>query len=239
MLRTIVFFGTYIPFTGLCIILAVAASIVSGADLAHRIATLWGKVALLLGGVVIDVKGRENIPPDRPAIFMANHQSNFDIPILYAGLPLQFRWLAKKELFDVPGFGYAMKRAGYIPVDRADRMKAIASMKDAAERIRQGSSVIIFPEGTRSPDGNLLPFKKGGFMLALESQAPIVPVAISGSRDLMPKHQLRIRGGTVNIRIFPPLETADRTAADRDRMMGDVQAAIASAVEVRKGADDR
>ena len=238
MLRTIIFFGTYIPFTGLCIILAVTASIVSGASLAHSIATLWGKVALLLGGVRIEVEGKEFIPAERPAIFMANHQSNFDIPILYAMLPIQFRWLAKKELFDIPFFGFAMKRAGYIPVDRADRKKAIASMGDAADRIRQGVSVIIFPEGTRSLDGNLLPFKKGGFMLALESGIPIIPIGISGSIDLMQKQSLRIQGGVVRLRFFPPIETAERTAEDRDRLMEEVHAAIDSAVDQPGSRDD-
>ena len=228
MLRTIVFFGTYIPLTGICIILAVIASIISGAGLAHSLATLWGKVALILGGVEIDVEGCEHIPTDRPAIFMANHQSNFDIPILYARLPIQFRWLAKKELFDVPFFGFAMKRAGYIPVDRANRKKAIASMAVAADKIRQGESVIIFPEGTRSPDGNLLPFKKGGFMLALDSGVPIIPVAISGSRDLMPKHKVRIQGGVVKLKFFPPIEIADLSSKDRDVMMTDAHDAITS-----------
>lgn len=230
MLRTIIFFGTYIPFTGFCIVLAVIASIISGANLAHSLAIIWGKAALLLGGVNLDVEGTEHIPLDRPAIFMSNHQSNFDVPILFAQLPIQFRWLAKKELFDVPFFGFAMKRAGYIPVDRADRKKAIASMSDAADRIRQGTSVIIFPEGTRSLNGNLLPFKKGGFMLALDSGAPVVPVAISGSIDLMQKQSLFIKGGAVKLRFFPPIETAQLTTSDRDRLMDDVFSSIESIV---------
>jgi len=238
MLRTIIFFGTYIPLTGLAIVLAVLASIVSGANLAHAIATWWGRAALVLGGVKLDVEGVENIPRDQPAIFMANHQSNFDVPILYAQLPLQFRWLAKKELFDIPFFGFAMKRAGYIPVDRADRKKAIESMRDAADRIRQGASVIIFPEGTRSPDGDLLPFKKGGFILALESGAPIVPVAISGSRDLMPKHSLRICGGTVKLRIFPAIATAGLATGERDRLLDETSRAIGSIVNRQKEGHD-
>ncbi len=230
MIRTFIFFATYLPFTGLCIVLAVFVSLFSTADRVHACATLWGKTGLWLAGAKIKTEGAENILQDQPAIYMANHQSNFDIQTLYAGLPIQFRWLAKKELFDVPGFGLAMKRAGYISVDRADRKKSIQSMAVAADKIRQGASVIIFPEGTRSPDGNLLPFKKGGFMLALQSGAPIVPVAISGSRDLMPKHSLRICGGTVNIRFFPPIETSTLTTADRDRILEDVFDQISSAV---------
>ena len=230
MIRTILFFAIYLPFTGLCIAMAILVSLFSTADRVHDLATLWGKTGLWLAGAKIKAEGTENILRDQPAIYMANHQSNFDIQTLYGGLPIQFRWLAKKELFDVPGFGLAMKRAGYIPVDRANRKKSIQSMAVAADKIRQGASVIIFPEGTRSPDGNLLPFKKGGFMLALQSGAPIVPVAISGSRDLMPKHSLRICGGTVNIRFLPPIETSDLTTADRDRLLEDVFAQISSAV---------
>ncbi|PLX99831.1 MAG: 1-acyl-sn-glycerol-3-phosphate acyltransferase [Desulfuromonas sp.] len=232
MLRTIIFFGTYIPFTGLCILLAIMVSLCSTANRVHQVARWWGKVALWLGGVRIETTGSEHIEAHRPTIYMANHQSNFDIPILYSGLPIQFRWLAKKELFDVPFFGNAMQRAGYIPVDRGNRKRAIASMDYAADRIRQGASVIIFPEGTRSPDGNLLSFKKGGFMLALQSGAPIVPIAISGSRDLMPKNQLRIRGGTVNLTIFPAIDTTGLTENDRDHLIATVVSSISSAVTV-------
>ena len=230
MIRSIIFFTIYLPFTGLCIVLVMFISLFSTADRVHAFATFWGKIGLWLAGAQIKTEGAEHILQGQPAIYMANHQSNFDIQTLYAGLPIQFRWLAKKELFDVPGFGFAMKRAGYIPVDRANRKKSIQSMTVAADKIRQGASVIIFPEGTRSPDGNLLPFKKGGFMLALQSGAPIIPVAISGSRDLMPKHSLRICGGTVNIRIFPPIETSALTTADRDRVLEDVFNQISSAV---------
>jgi 1-acyl-sn-glycerol-3-phosphate acyltransferase len=111
-------------------------------------------------------------------------------------------------------------------------------MGDAADRIRQGASVIIFPEGTRSLDGKLLPFKKGGFMLALESGAPIVPVAISGSIDLMNKQSLRIKGGTVKLRFFPPIETEQLTTDDRDRMIDNVRASIDSVVSAQKATHD-
>lgn len=231
MIRTILFFSIYLPFTGLCIIVAIFISLFSTADRVHTVASLWGRVGLKLAGARIETEGAEHILRDRPAIYMANHQSNFDIQTFYASLPIQFRWLAKKELFEVPFFGLAMKRSGYIPVDRADRRKAVASMDDAADKIRQGASVIVFPEGTRSPDGNLLPFKKGGFMLALKSEAPIIPVAISGSRNLMPKHSLRICGCTVKVRFFPPIETSTLSTADRDQLIDTVFTSIASAVE--------
>jgi len=232
MIRSILFFAIYLPLTGVCIAIAITVSLFSTPDRVHAVAIFWGKTGLKLAGARVVAKGLEHIPQGQPVIFMANHQSNFDIQTLYAGLPVQFRWLAKKELFDVPGFGLAMKRAGYIPVDRGNRKKSIQSMAIAADKIRQGTSVIVFPEGTRSPDGRLLPFKKGGFMLALQSGAPIIPVAISGSRDLMPKHSLRICGGTVQIRFFPPIDTSTLTSDDRDQLVDTVFTQISSAVAV-------
>jgi 1-acyl-sn-glycerol-3-phosphate acyltransferase len=162
---------------------------------------------------------------------MPNHQGNFDILALFAGLPVQFRWLAKEELFRIPLFGFAMRRTGYIPVDRSDHKKAIRSMAEAARRIRAGTSVIVFPEGTRSLDGQLLPFKKGGFVLAIDAAAPIVPVAIHGSHDVMPKHSRWIRGGRIRVSIFPAVATADTTPAGRDALMAAVRRPIAEALE--------
>ncbi|PLX75823.1 MAG: 1-acyl-sn-glycerol-3-phosphate acyltransferase [Desulfuromonas sp.] len=231
MIKTIIFFAFYFPFTGFCATLVILTSLVGTADRVHSIATFWGRTAFRVAGGRVETEGEENIPPDRPVIFISNHQSNFDIPTLYAGLPVQFRWLAKQELFDIPVFGLAMKRSGYIPVDRSDNRKSMISMKHAADRIRQGTSVVVFPEGTRSPDGKLLPFKKGGFMLALKSGVPVVPVAIIGSRDLCPKGSLRIRGGTIRVRFFEPIETADLTNRDRDDLIDRVFQTIAGAVE--------
>ena len=225
MFRTLFFFATFIPWTLFIIVTGLPLSFISP-DYQHTYDRFWGRVSLLLAGVGLKVEGRENLPRGQAVIYMANHQSNFDIPALFAGLPGQFRWLAKEELFHVPLFGLAMRRSGYIPINRTDRVKAVQSMNQAARRIASGTSVTIFPEGTRSPDGSLRPFKKGGFMLARKSGAPIVPVAISGSYDIMPKHSRWIRGGTIRVRISPPLQTADCTAADRGQLMEEVRKAI-------------
>jgi 1-acyl-sn-glycerol-3-phosphate acyltransferase len=229
MLRTLFFYLTFLPWTLFVILTGVPISFLSP-DFLHAYARLWAKVGLRLAGVRLTVTGHAHLP-ESAAVYMPNHQGNFDILALFAGLPVQFRWLAKEELFRIPLFGFAMRRTGYIPVDRSDHKKAIRSMAEAARRIRAGTSVIVFPEGTRSLDGQLLPFKKGGFVLAIDAAAPIVPVAIHGSHDVMPKHSRWIRGGRIRVSIFPAVATADTTPAGRDALMAAVRRPIAEALE--------
>jgi 1-acyl-sn-glycerol-3-phosphate acyltransferase len=230
MLRTLYFYVTFYPFTLVCSLLTLFLSLF-GADCTHRFASFWGKGALLFAGIQIEIEGREHLPSSGPALFMANHTSSFDIPTLYAGLPMQFRWLAKQELFDIPFFGTAMRRVGYIPIDRRDRKKSLQSLKEAAERIRSGTSVVIFPEGTRSDDGKLLPFKRGGFSLALQSGAPIVPVVILGSRNITPKGSLRVTAGKVSIRFLAPISTHNLNSDEQESLSDRVHAAIDAALQ--------
>jgi 1-acyl-sn-glycerol-3-phosphate acyltransferase len=233
MFRTAFFVTIFIPWTLFVIFTGVPLSFIRS-DYLHSYARFWAKISLRLAGVRLSVKGIENIPTDRPIIYMPNHQSNFDILALFAGLPGQFRWLAKEELFHIPLLGMAMRRTGYIPVNRSDRRKAIQGMAEAVRRITEGTSVIIFPEGTRSPDGTLLPFKKGGFIMALQSQVPVVPVAIRGSRDIMPKHSLLIQGGgDIRVDILPALETKNRPVSDRDALMEEVRRPLEAALGER------
>lgn len=228
MLRTLFFYITFIPWTLFVILTGVPVSFLSP-DYLHSYARFWARIGLCLAGVRLTVTGQKNLPAGA-AVFMPNHQSNFDILALYAGLPVQFRWLAKEELFRIPLFGFAMRRTGYIAIDRSDRKKAIQSMTEAARRVREGTSIIVFPEGTRSPDGALLPFKKGGFILAIDAETPIVPVAIVGSHEVMPKHSRWIRGGQIQVNIFPAVTTAGTTPAGRDALMETVQRPIAAAL---------
>jgi len=139
--------------------------------------------------------------------------------------------MAKQELFNIPLFGLAMRRCGYIPIDRSDRRKAMHSMNVAAKRISDGASVIVFPEGTRTLDGQLQEFKKGGFLIAIKAQVPIVPVAINGSFAVMSKSSLRIHGGTVEMQIFPPIATAGMKNADCDDLMRATRQPIAANLE--------
>jgi 1-acyl-sn-glycerol-3-phosphate acyltransferase len=230
MLRTIFFYIIFYPFTLIGSIVALFASFI-GAEQAHAVAIFWGATCLRLAGGKIKVEGRENIPTDRAAIFMANHSSSFDIPALYAALPVQFRWLAKKELFAVPLFGMALKRIGYIPVERSDSRKALLALKAAAQRVKNGTPIIVFPEGTRSPDGNLLPFKGGGFIIAVQSGMPIVPVVISGTRNITPQGSLSVSAADVVIRILPPIETGGLKSSDRNALSDQVRQSIESALQ--------
>jgi 1-acyl-sn-glycerol-3-phosphate acyltransferase len=202
----------------------------------HNCGRVWAAVLLWLAGIRLKVEGHEHLPAaGQPVIFVGNHQSNFDILSYFVGLPLQFRWMAKAELFKVPLFGLAMRRSGYISIERSDRRKAMKSMGAAAERIRGGTSVVIFPEGTRSADGRLQEFKKGGFLIALKAQVPIVPVAISGSWNVMHKGDLKFRPGTIRLRILPRIETAALTNKDTGALMERVRNCLAESIEEETG----
>jgi len=175
----------------------------------HKVANLWAKILLLICNTKVKVIGEENLLRGKPQIFMANHQSDFDILISLAYIPVQFRWIAKKELFAIPVFGTAMRSAGYIEIDRSNKEKAIQSIDEAALRIRRGKSIMTFPEGTRSRDGEIKPFKQGVFHLAIKSGVPIVPVSIIGSGRIMPKRSLRIKPGQIKLMIGKPIEVVN------------------------------
>jgi 1-acyl-sn-glycerol-3-phosphate acyltransferase len=150
---------------------------------------------------------------------MSNHQGSYDIFALLGHLPYQFKWLAKKELFSIPFFGWTMAAVGYISIDREGNRDTVAAINEAAQKIRDGMSVVIFPEGSRSPDGLIQPFKKGGFTLAIKSKVPIVPIAISGSRDIMPKDRLTAVSGEIRMVVDRPIETAHLSSKDRGSLM--------------------
>ena len=200
----------------------------------HKIARLWGKSILVVSRVKVSVKGLSNIDPSRPYIYMPNHQSNFDIPVLLGHLAVQFRWLAKKELFKIPIFGRAMRKAGYISIDRYHRDSAFESLKVAANKIKSGVSVLIFPEGTRSWDGNIRPFKKGGFVMAIDSGVPIVPVVITGTRAIMPKGKFRVYAGHVSMVIHKPIATSTYTRETKEALMESVRRVICEKFETGK-----
>lgn len=203
--------------------LALLAPRTNAADWAAR---LWGAGMLRLAGV-------RCLPPTRPFpgsgpyILMVNHQSNLDPPLLWR-LPLRLRFVSKIELLFVPLFGIALWAMGNILVNRNNHQKALRSLSRAAEKIRAGTNVLIFPEGTRNPepDAPLLPFKKGGFMLALEAGVPILPIGVAGTGYCLPKGSPRTRPGTVAYEIGEPIPTQGLKAEDRDRLMQQVRLAI-------------
>ncbi len=184
----------------------------------HQIGRFWLKIILAISGVKLEVRGLEHLDPKEAYIFAANHQSQFDIPVLEVALPYQIKWLAKKSLFQIPFFGWALKVIGYIPVDRENPRKGYESLLAAAEKIKAGFSVVIFPEGTRSPDGRLLPFKTGGFALAIKSQKPVVAVALCGTGKIMPKGKLYVRPGLVRVRLFPPIPTRGLSLKEKTQL---------------------
>ena len=198
----------------------------------HKIARFWGRSILMVSRIMVSVKGLSNIDSSAPYIYMPNHQSNFDIPVLLGHLTVQFRWLAKVELFKIPIFGRAMRKAGYISIDRYNRQSAIKSLSVAANKIKSGVSVLIFPEGTRSRDGKIRPFKKGGFVLAIDSGVPIVPVVITGTRSIMTKGKFRVNAGHVNMVIHKPIDTSAYTRETKEALMESVRRVICDDYEI-------
>jgi len=203
-------------------------------NLSHRVARIWSRWILFVSRVKVTTTGMSHLDPSKSYIYMPNHLSNFDIPVLMAYLPVQFRWLAKAELFKIPLFGYTMKRAGYISIDRSNRRSAFESLKRTAAALRSGVSVLIFPEGTRSRDGNLAPFKMGGFVIAVESGVPIVPVIITGTWEIMSKDGLRIKPGEVTLEIKPPVESQHHTRKTRQLLVDKVREIISTPLNTAK-----
>jgi len=198
----------------------------------HRYGRLWGRFSLFANRVKVTVSGLEHLKREGPYVFMANHQGSYDIFALLAHLPYQFKWLAKKELFSVPFLGWAMSAAGYVSIDREGTRETVKAMNEAAQKIHDGMSVVIFPEGSRSPDGSIQPFKKGGFTLAVKSRVPIVPVAITGSRGILAKGRMTVLPGEIRIRIDAPIETEPYALKDRGFLMGKVKETISKNVEL-------
>ena len=194
----------------------------------------WVRWILRTFGIHVEVSGLENVPIDAPALFLSNHQSLVDIAAIVDKLPtaVSWRFVAKKELVRVPIFGWCLVTTGQIIIDRGNRQRATKSLERAAARIRDGASVIVFPEGTRSDAGSLRPFKSGPFHLAVAAQVPIVPVTVSGSQRITPKGSLHVHAGTVRITFGKPIPTRGVTLEQRSELKRRVRAAIAAGYDV-------
>jgi 1-acyl-sn-glycerol-3-phosphate acyltransferase len=192
----------------------------------HKVARTWATILLKISNVQVSVHGTEHISTEQPQIFMSNHQSDFDILIVLAYLPGQFRWIAKKELFRIPVFGKAMKNAGYIEIDRQNHERALQNLAEAARKIREGKSVMSFPEGTRTVDGTIKAFKKGMFHLALQAGVPIVPITIIGASEIMPKRSLQINPGRITMIIDRPIDVTAYSEDSRPELIERVRMVI-------------
>jgi len=213
----------------LSILLGTASVIVrlfdSSGNSSHNIARLWCRLLCELNGVKVEIKGIKNILTDQPQIFVSNHQGYFDIFALSGYLPVQIRWVAKSILFKIPFMGWAMTAAGYIPVKREDRKKSYQAFIQTIEKVKEGNSIIIFPEGTRSEDGTIGPFKKGSNLIARRSNSPMVPVTIIGSGNIIKKGSAVIQPGKVQI-ILSPIVTTHLVKKDDGEILNSIRETI-------------
>lgn len=187
----------------------------------------WGRCICRLAGVKVQFEGLDQIAPDQTYIFVGNHCSQFDIFSFQGYYPYDFRWVAKKELFNIPVFGQAMKKVGYISIDRSRGRQALKSLDQAAEQIAAGASVLIFPEGTRSPSGRLQEFKTGAIMLAIKAGVPVVPIGFNGSFPVLPKGKLFANKGTITIRFGTPQPTSHYKARDKQALASSLHQDVA------------
>lgn len=233
MIRTLVllaFWGVSIFIVGPALLLyaLISGDINPLYNISNRLA-IWG---VRLVGVKIEIRGMENLEAGRNYIFMANHTSNLDPPVLLPTIPGRCSVLVKKELFRVPVLGTGMKMVSLVPVDRSDREAAIESVNAAVAVLRQGVHMLIFPEGTRSRDGRLRPFKKGPFHLAIDSGVFVAPVTLLGTYELWPKAQFALRPGRVAVVFHRPIDP--RSYPDRDSLMKAVAEIIAGALPAER-----
>ncbi len=213
--------------TLVCGVASLAAGLVDRSGRACRaIAAAWAHVLLLGLGVRVDVDGGENVPQS-PAVYAANHGSALDIPILFGYLPVDFRFIHKRSLYLVPILGWALWAAGHVGIDRGNPFRARRSLQAAAQRIQAGTSVVVFPEGTRSPDAEVRPFKRGSFVLALEAGVPVVPVSLRGVKRVAPRGLATLRPGTVRMVIHPAVSTAGRSPEAAESLAEEVRRVVA------------
>jgi 1-acyl-sn-glycerol-3-phosphate acyltransferase len=217
------FTATAIAASAVIIITLVAPS----SRLVDRIVRAWARVVLWSGGVRLEVVGLEHVDPATSYVVASNHQSTFDIMAHFLALPIPIRFLAKKELFDVPLLGWALRRLHMVPVDRFTGRKVYAEIEqDSASTIAQGNSIIVYPEGTRTTTGDLLPFKNGAFYIAVRSGLPVLPTTIGGSFEAWLPRAKIIRGGRVTVVIGRPVSTKGLTIDDAPRLRDEVRSII-------------
>ncbi len=226
----LVFFPVAVVVTMVSGILAVPTSLISPRIANIQIAARWARILAGMTLVRVEIDGLEHIDPDRSYVVVANHQSQFDIPLIYGYCGLDLRWVMKAELRKLPFVSAGCRAIGHIFIDRSDPEQAREAINQAVARLRQGTGLLFFPEGTRSRSGHLLPFKKGAFRVAIDQQMDILPMTVIGTRDVLPADSLRVRPGTVRLKIHPSVSTQDCSVADLDHIRMQVTRTIAAAL---------
>lgn len=205
-----------------CYVLSILSFIIdSKGNISHSIIKLAARAIVFFSGIKLHITGYENIHDDKIQIFASNHCSHLDVPVIFSVLTVRTGWMAKKELFRLPFLGWLMYANRYIPIDRGDGRKAVESLKIAVKKIRSGTRIVIFPEGTRSKDGNLLPFKKLLFRLCLRTGVPVVPIYIEGTREILRAGFFIIRPGHVYVTIGKEIETSAYSNNKAGELMND------------------
>jgi 1-acyl-sn-glycerol-3-phosphate acyltransferase len=211
--------------------LALVLSLVASSRTASRLAAVpWARILAFMAPMRVRVEGRENIDPRQSYVLVSNHQSQFDILVLYGWLGVDFKWVMKQELRSVPGIGMACDRLGHIFIDRSNHAAAMATLDAAKKKIVDGTSVMFFPEGTRSRDGKLKRFKKGAFRMAVNLGLPILPLTVTGTRDVLPADTSNLMPGSARLIIHPPVPVEDKTVDDCPQLSNKVREIIASAL---------
>jgi len=223
----LLFLVLYVP--PACLLAWSAALVLRTPAPIYRVGRFAIRVGLLLAGTRVLRNGVEP-ETDANTVFMPNHLSNLDAPVLFHALPFDFKALVKKELFKVPFLGTTMRLAGLISVDRSDREQSKVAVARAVEALKGGQSFLIFPEGTRSRSGEMGEFKKGAFIAAMAAGSRIVPVVVKGTEKLLPRGGMRFRPGTVSVTVLEPVAAADYAEDDRDRLIADVRGRITQAL---------
>jgi 1-acyl-sn-glycerol-3-phosphate acyltransferase len=197
----------------------------------RRIAGVWSRVLLRIGRVGVTIEGLEHLLSG-PAVYAANHGSALDIPIVLGHLPVDFRILHKRSIYLIPVLGQGVWAARHIAIDRSNPFRARRSLEAAAERIREGTSVVVFPEGTRSPDATVRRFKRGSFALALDAGVPVVPVSLVGVKAVVPHGLSSLRSGAVEIRVHPPVSVAGRAHGEAEALAEEVRQVVAAGCDL-------
>lgn len=207
--------------------LSLLASIVDGTGRwQHAIARRWARWVLAASGVKVTVTGLENLTPGATYVFCSDHHSLIDTPLVFGYLPWEFRVLAKKSLWMIPFLGWHLGRAGHLPVAKDNIRASIRNLTGAARRVATGVSIVVFPEGGRSPDGNLGEFRPGGAYIAIKAGAPVVPMCIRGTRAVLAIGSIIVRPGLVELRIGSPISTTGMNHRDVDRLLAELRARI-------------